>query len=110
MSSAGQAPGNYPVGVSVRDDGSPPLSASATFTVRVAAPPRAVLQAGGGGALALSFPTLAGKRYQVLYQDRLGAGPWLLWAEAGVGTGAEMSVPLESGAAPQRFYKLQILE
>ena len=107
---ANQAPGGYPVGVSVRDDGSPPLSASATFTVHVVAPPRAVLRPGGGGALALSFPTVAGKRYQVLYQDRLGQGPWLLWAEAVVGTGGELTVPLETGAAPQRFYKLQILE
>ena len=107
---ADQAPGGYPVGVSVRDDGSPPLSASATFTVHVVAPPRAVLRPGGGGALALSFPTVAGKRYQVLYQDRLGQGPWLLWAEAVVGTGGELTVPLETGASPQRFYKLQILE
>src|SRR6185369_1752771 len=72
---AGQAPSSVPITVQVADNGSPVMTDSKTFTVVVALPPSATITR-GGGSVSLTFPTLAGKHYQVQYKDNLNLPSW----------------------------------
>ena len=104
-----QAPGTNHLTALVSDNGTPPLSASADFNVFVVLPPKAGLTISGASAT-LSFPTLAGKRYQVLYKNNLGEAQWQAWGAALDGTGAEVKVNPPMDGVTQRFFRIQVAE
>src|SRR5205823_3862822 len=63
-----QAPGTYPVPVQVTDDGTPPLSASATFTIHVLRSTNTLIVVDvsrSSNSIQLSWPSTIGKTYQI---------------------------------------------
>jgi hypothetical protein len=106
---AAQAPGTNRLSVVVSDNGAPPLSSAASFTVYVVLPPRAGIGV-ASGKVTLSFPSVAGKRYQVLYKDSLGDTAWQPWAEVQTATGPQLTISGALGAASQRFFRIQVVE
>lgn len=97
--------GVWPVEVQVTDNGTPPLSVTSQFTVRV-------LQLEVGWSLSeaklkLTFTIREGRQYVVQYTDDLGSGVWQPAVAAIDGTGGVQtaSLPIES-EVPQRFYRI----
>ena len=106
-----QAPGVYSITVRVTDDGTPPLSATASFTVRVARRPEviAIVPAGEHGC-AFTFATVPNRVYRVEFKDALEEPEWRPFGPEVVATGESLTVLDEAGGPLQRFYRIVALE
>lgn len=65
--------------------------------------------AAGGAGVRISFGTVLGKTYRLMYREALGAGAWLPLQENIAGTGSVIT--REDPAAPspgQRFYRIEV--
>lgn len=100
-----QLGGPWSVEVQVTDNGTPPLSVTNQFTVRVLQ-----LEVGWSVSeanLKLTFTTREGRQYVVQYTDDLGSGVWQPLSPVVNGTGdlQAASLPIEP-EVPQRFYRI----
>ncbi|MEY3895745.1 MAG: tRNA(Glu)-specific nuclease WapA precursor, partial [Verrucomicrobiota bacterium] len=104
-----QAPGSYPMTITVTDDGSPPLSAQRSFTIEVAptAPP-AVSSASLGidGTFRFQIAGDAGPDYRVWFSENLV--DWSLLQTIPAPTPPFWVEDSAAGSFPQRFYKLSL--
>ena len=102
-----QVPSTNQLTVRVTDSGSPPLSATRTFTVRVRPPARATITV-NSGQISLTFNTLAGRHYRVDYADTIAPEPidWQPLAAAFTASGSSTTIQDDIGANEQRFYRI----
>jgi hypothetical protein len=109
--SAQQTPSTNILTVRVTDNGTPPLSAARGFNVRVTQPPKlkSIAQA-GDGAVRLSWEAIPGKTYRVQFKNNLGDLAWIPLGQSFIASEATIVVDDELGVAPQRFYRLLILD
>ena len=107
-----QAFGDYPITVRVTDNGSPPRTASAAFTVtvgwsRYAA--RIYEVASINGQATLTFTTIPGHTYRIQYTDNLSAPVWTQINSDFVAANASASIT-DFFTGPKRFYRVVWLE
>lgn len=98
----------FPISVVATDDGEPAMNAITTFYVNVGQPFSITGVSVSGNLLTLTWPTLAGKSYQVLYQTNLGSDVWLPLGPPRAATGASLSI-VENIApenGPRRFFRI----
>jgi hypothetical protein len=104
---AGQGSSSNSFTARVSDNGVPSLSAERSFVVWVVMPPTATISGpSGSGELTIGFGTVAGRHYRVEYKDDLGQAEWVVLEENLVGTGGSLTVTVNTGASPQRFYRI----
>jgi hypothetical protein len=84
------------------------LSFSAFTMAAVTAPQLGVVSLTGTN-LTLGWPTVPGALYRVQYEDDLAAPGWTTLGNDVPGTGAPLSVKLDLSAAPQRFYRIMVV-
>ena len=109
--SAAQTPGTNLITVRVTDDGAPPMSASTTFTVRVAPRPQLTGVAPmANGGYAIQFVTVPGKSYRVEFKNALEESNWLPLDADRVATGDSLTVNDDLAASSQRFYRILVLD
>lgn len=111
-----QPPGDYPITLSVTDNGTPPRSDSVTFYYFVRAPGTVTTNGVVGpllgsvrrlaGQASFSFPTEPGRRYRVWARDALDTGGWLPLGAEFIAAGPQASIS-DDAPAPQRFYRVQ---
>ena len=104
------APSTNSVTICITDDGTPPMSDTATFSVIVEPPPRfAQAVPSGNGTVALTFDTLPGQRYQLEYKSNLDDPAWTPEGLPIDGDGNSMQLNAGDGTVSQRFYRLVVL-
>jgi hypothetical protein len=104
------APSTNTVTVRVTDNGTPPLSATKTFSVFISGLPQiAVAGAQGNGQLQISFTTLPGQNYQLQFKDSLTETSWTWLGGSIPGSGSPLTVSDDMSGHPQRFYRLLAL-
>jgi hypothetical protein len=59
------------------------------------------------GDLVITWSSEAGKTYRIQFQDDLNASGWTDHADV-LATGPQSSLTIPRGAAPQRFYRIQL--
>ena len=97
--------------VRVTDNGSPPLSAAQAFTITVRPRPGIATVALSGTNLTLSWGAIPNTTFQVQYKTNLTDAVWRPLGTNILATGAcAMAVDASFGAAPQRFYRLQVVD
>ena len=103
-----QAPAVYQVRVRATDNGTPPLSAEATYTLNVLSAGETrivvdILRTAGGARL--TWPTTPGRSYQLQAKDTLNAA-WAAWGAPLPAGGTSLSVNLPVIGATQRFLRV----
>jgi hypothetical protein len=104
-----QGPSTNVIVVQVRDDGSPSLTDTKSFTVIVneASHPRILELHRMANSARLVFTTTGGQRYAIEYRDTLGSGAWNVLTTV-TGTGGELSVIDPGPLAQSRFYRVRV--
>jgi hypothetical protein len=102
-------PSTNAITVRVTDNGTPPLSGTASFSVSVLPVPQLLGARPVAGKLPLTFSTLPGQTYQVQYKNTLEDADWLPLSTNIPGTGAVIEVDDPLGGQTQRFYRILIL-
>lgn len=110
--------GDYPITITATDNGTPPMSDSATFIVTVRAPsaspattnvlvagPRIYAVASTGGQATFTIETIPGRTYRVFYKDELGAANWTQLDQDFVASNSSASLT-DAVPQPQRFYRV----
>lgn len=95
--------------VRVLDDGSPALGVTNSFTVRVTPRPSVQVLRSAGAGIALSWPAIPGRRYQVQFADDVAAAVWADLGPPVTATGENMLVNHPPGSG-HRFYRLLLLD
>ena len=111
-----QPAGDYPITLSVTDNGTPPRSATTTFTITIRPPttptivrPVIYALASGAGQVTFTFDTVPERTYRILYKDDLNAPAWTPLDRDFVAANATGSITdVVPGA--QRFYQVQKLD
>jgi hypothetical protein len=107
-----QAFGDYPITVRVTDNGSPPRTATATFTVTVGWSRYAATiyeVASVNGQSTLTFTTIPGHTYRIQYADNLAAPVWTQIHRDFVAANSSASVT-DFVTVSKRFYRVLWLE
>jgi hypothetical protein len=112
-----QPPGIYPVTLSVNDAGEPPLSDWITFNITVQAlattnavtPPLLHSVFCVGAQTSFTFDSIPGRAYRVFYTDDLSASTWRQLGPDFVSANRTVSLT-DPVSAPQRFYRVYLLE
>jgi hypothetical protein len=90
----------------VADDGTPPLSATNSFSIIVVPPPR-ILSAGfSGGRVRVRWSSYPAKTYRVEYKDDLNAVTWTPLGADLVAGGYSYSAFDSNPSAQQRYYRV----
>jgi hypothetical protein len=84
------------------------LSFSALDTTAVPAPELGVVSL-TGSTLTLAWPSVPGALYRVQYKDDLATPAWATLGNDIPGTGAPVSLDLDVSTAPQRFYRVMVV-
>jgi hypothetical protein len=93
--------------VLVTDDGEPPLTASATFTVTVKPRPALVDVSASGSTATLTWSAIPGVTYRVEYKDQLDNPNWgMLSPEVTADSALATASDTEFGSNPHRFYRI----
>jgi hypothetical protein len=107
-----QPPGEYPVILTVTDDGTPPRSNTVSFTITVRGPsvslagepgPTIFSTASVNGQTTFTFGTIPGRTYRVLYKDDLAVTAWTQLDREFVAANSSASIT-DHITVPQRFY------
>jgi hypothetical protein len=110
---AGQTYGNHTVTVRATDNGSPPRSATATFTVIVGSPygpPPVIYEAANvNGQATFTFSASLGHTYRVLFTDDLTTPLWIPLDRDFVAANLSVSIT-DHLTVQKRFYRVQILD
>jgi hypothetical protein len=98
------------ISVIVSDNGSPSMSATRTFMVRVALPP-GLGQAGfsSGEQFTFGWPTTPGQGYQVEYTEDLSANSWVPVGDPLTGTGEPIAFYSDLNTSAQGYFRVRIL-
>jgi hypothetical protein len=108
---AAQAPGMYSITARVTDNGAPPMSASTTFTVRVAPRPQVTgVTPKTNGGYAISFVTVPEKTYRVEFKNALEESNWQQLDADLVATGETYTINDDLAGGSQRFYRILVLD
>jgi len=109
--SSTQVPSTNSITVRVTDDGAPPMSTAATFSVRVACRPQimSVLPNLYGGC-SLTFGTIPNRTYRVDFKDSLSDAEWQLLAPSTTATGESLTINDSLGGKAQRFYRIVVVD
>lgn len=105
--SQAQTPSTNHITVVVTDNGPGLLSDSDTFTVIVRPPPIAMITGAGGATVTISFDTIPGRSYRVLYKDQIDAPIWTPLTAPVAAGGESLTVNDDIGPSPQRFYRIE---
>ena len=104
------APGTNLVVVRVTDNGVPPLSATAAFSIYVSGLPKFTgVTPQNNGQMQISFTTLPGQSYQVQFKNSLTDANWTLLGGTIPGTGSTLTVSDDMSSSLQRYYRLVTL-
>jgi len=104
------APSTNQITVRVSDDGVPPMSATATFTVSVLPRPNVTaIESAGNGGCKITFVTVPGKNYRVDFKDDLNATDWQILEPESTATGESLSIT-DPTVQAQRFYRIVVLD
>lgn len=103
------APSTNLVTVTVRDDGSPNLSATQAFTVTVVPQPSLAAVRMNGNQLEFSMPTLPGQFYQLEFKSDLASPQWTPIGNPISGTGGSLPITRQIDASTNGFFRLRIL-
>jgi hypothetical protein len=103
------APATNSISVIVADNGSPSLSATQTFTVKVWLPPQITSATIGSGQFRFTWSAPGGVNYQVEYKDDLKLSSWTPLGGTLTGTGSPLSFTNTLSASSQRFFRLRVL-
>ncbi len=106
VTTSAPVPGTNTITIRVTDNGTPPLSATGTVSVTILPLPQLSTTRPAGTILPLSFSTLKGQMYQVLYKDSLTDPVWTPLNVPVLGTGEVLEVDDDVTCHPQRFYRL----
>lgn len=108
---ADYAPRTNQITVRVTDNGSPPLSGTATFSVAIFKAPRftAILPP-VDGLVTLEWEAIPGKNYRVQYKDDLSTATWNDLGDMVVATGPTAFTTDNIANSRQRFYQVLLLE
>ncbi len=103
-----QTGATYPISVVVTDNGVPALNTTAAFNVTVGPPFKITGVTALGNQLTLTWPTLAGKSYQVQFKTNLSNALWQGLGPPRLATGASLSTTetILPGIEPQRYYRI----
>jgi hypothetical protein len=105
------APGSYLITARVKDNGAPPMSASTTFTVRVAPRPQVTgVTPKTNGGYAISFVTVPDKTYRVEFKDALEESNWRQLDADLIATGESYTIDDDLAGGSQRFYRILVLD
>jgi hypothetical protein len=64
-----------------------------------------------GSGFRLTFGTVSGKRYRILYKNDLKLPNWLILMENIAGTGAAVTIEdTNASSVPQRFYRVEVMQ
>jgi hypothetical protein len=96
--------------VRVTDNGSPPLSASTSFQVRVIAPPQLTASIISPPSIRLTWTSAPKSRYRTYYTGSLSMPNWLPLGGILTATGSTMTFTDNPGTTAQRFYRIVVLE
>jgi hypothetical protein len=94
--------------VRVTDDGSPALSATNSFRVRVIPPPQISAALISPNSVRLAWTSAARSRYRVEYADNLASPAWLQLG--GIVTATASTTALTDTPANQRFYRIVVID
>jgi hypothetical protein len=104
-----QSPGSNTLTVRVTDSGMPQMSDSETITIVVIASPQFMQTALNGQQLMVAWQTTAGHTYRVEFKNDLNDPFWTpLSGDMTAGSGS-MSVNLDITGAPDRFYRIRLV-
>lgn len=103
-----QIPSTNVFTVRVADNGTPPLSATRSFTIIAGAslPPQIDVAQGSNGMISLRWTTVAGRTYRVEYKDDLNAPAWTPIGGAVAGNGSPSVLSAATQSPAQRFYRV----
>jgi hypothetical protein len=108
---AAQTPGINLITVRVTDNGAPPMSATTTFTVRVAPRPQVTgVTTKAGGGYAISFLAVPDKTYRVEFKNALEESNWQQLGGDRVATGESLTIDDDQAGSAQRFYRILVLD
>jgi hypothetical protein len=95
--------------VRVSDSGFPAGTDDETITVEVLSAPSFTRSLRNGDNFELTWGTRAGKKYAVEYKDDLNQPLWIP-LETNMATGAALSFTNATTNAPQRFFKIRVVD
>lgn len=96
-----------PVTVRVTDNGTPSASATGRFSINVLPPPRLLAAFRAGANLDLTWSTVPGRAYRVLYKDNLTDPVWLSYGSDLPATSNSITATLNVATSPHRFFRIQ---
>ena len=104
-----QIPGTNTVTVRVTDSGTPPLSDRETITIVIIAPPQFTQPSLSGQQVTLTWQTTPGHTYRVELKNDLNDSSWTPLSGDMTAAGVSMSVSLDITGAPERFYRILMI-
>ena len=97
-----------PITVRVTDNGTPPLSATQTFSVIILPQPIIAAPSLNGSTLTLAWPSVPGRTYRLLFKIDMGDPVWHPYLDFPA-TGTTTSTSLDTTALPRLFLRLTVL-
>jgi len=104
-----QTPSTNSITVRVTDSGTPPLNDSESITIVVIAPPLFYPPVLNGEQLTLSWQTTPGHTYRVEFSNDLGGSSWTPLSADMTADSSSMSIHLDITGAPERFYRILLV-
>lgn len=105
-----QTPGTNTLVVRATDNGTPPLSGTAQFVVRVVPRPQVSSIATEGSGYAITFVAVPGKTYRLDYKNSLDDPEWKPVDAPVAAVSGTLTVNDNLGGSPQRFYRIVALD
>jgi hypothetical protein len=104
-----QTPSTNTVTVRVTDNGTPPLSDTETFSIFVIAPPQITQTTLNGQLFVFVWQTTAGHTYRIEFKNDLNDSSWTPLSADTVANGSSLSATIDVTGAPQRFYRILLV-
>ncbi|HVU28690.1 MAG TPA: lamin tail domain-containing protein [Verrucomicrobiae bacterium] len=101
------APATNTISIVVTDNGTPPASATRSFTVTVWPEPQLGAVNAINNQMILSWQTVAGQNYQIEYKDNLSDADWTPLGNSLLGDGGLISITNDTATA-QRFFRIRL--
>lgn len=97
--------------IRVTDDGDPPMSAAANFTVAVQPRPTLQILFVSAAGITMSWDSIPGVKYRLLYKDDLALPAWQSLGPDFTATNATVIFSDNAfGGSPCRFYRVSVLD
>ena len=104
-----QSPGTNTITTIVTDSGTPPMSATNSFTVIVAGPVTLQSVTISGTNTVVTWSSLASHNYRLQYKNSFSDSNWTDVVPDVQAAGVTVSVTNAAGSSPQRFYRVRLL-